>query len=74
MVQFACETDFVAKTDKFREGLEAILATVHAQTGQTLESDSDPTPLSTLNLVKSLDPDAGSMTVEDGVKYVISKT
>ena len=28
MVQFSCETDFVARTDKFREGLEAILTTI----------------------------------------------
>lgn len=30
MVQFACETDFVAKTDRFRDALSAILRTVHA--------------------------------------------
>lgn len=30
MVQFSCETDFVAKTDRFRQGLDAILKTVHA--------------------------------------------
>lgn len=28
MVQFSCETDFVAKTDRFHEGLTAILDTV----------------------------------------------
>ena len=74
MVQFACETDFVAKTDKFREGLEAILDTVCAQNGKTFESDCDPSSLSGLSLVKSLDPDAQQMNIEEGVKYVISKT
>ena len=29
MVQFACETDFVAKTDRFRDALSTILKTVH---------------------------------------------
>lgn len=29
MVQFACETDFVAKTDRFRDALRVILKTVH---------------------------------------------
>ena len=31
MVQLACETDFVAKTEKFQEGLKGIMQTVHAQ-------------------------------------------
>ena len=29
MVQFSCETDFVAKTDKFRDALKSILKTIH---------------------------------------------
>ena len=29
MIQFACETDFVAKTDRFRDALKMILKTVH---------------------------------------------
>ena len=31
MVQLACETDFVAKTDNFQRGIQHILATLHAQ-------------------------------------------
>jgi elongation factor Ts len=31
MVQLACETDFVAKTDKFQSGLRGIMQTIHAQ-------------------------------------------
>jgi elongation factor Ts len=30
MIQLACETDFVAKTDKFQEGLRGIMQTFHA--------------------------------------------
>ena len=29
MVELHCETDFVAKTDKFRDGLERIIETLH---------------------------------------------
>ena len=36
MVQFACETDFVAKTDRFRDALQAILTSVHGQDGLTV--------------------------------------
>lgn len=31
MIQLACETDFVAKTEKFQEGLKGVLNTLHAQ-------------------------------------------
>lgn len=31
MVELHCETDFVAKTDKFREGLERIVETLHKE-------------------------------------------
>ena len=31
MVQFSCETDFVAKTDRFRDALQVILKTVHGK-------------------------------------------
>ena len=42
MVQFACETDFVAKTDRFKDALNAIVHTVHAQDGLSVEgSKSD---------------------------------
>lgn len=41
MVQFSCETDFVAKTDRFKDGLEAIINTVHAQEGLIHTDDSN---------------------------------
>lgn len=30
MVEMTCETDFVAKTDKFIQGVEGVLETIHA--------------------------------------------
>lgn len=29
MIELHCETDFVAKTDKFRQGLERVIETLH---------------------------------------------
>ena len=31
MVELHCETDFVAKTEKFKEGLDRIVETLHRQ-------------------------------------------
>jgi elongation factor Ts len=46
MIEMTCETDFVAKTDKFIQGVEAVLETLHTQgstlaIGQKNMSDSD---------------------------------
>lgn len=41
MIQFSCETDFVAKTDRFRDALDVILRTVHGQ--ETLNVGMDKT-------------------------------
>jgi len=30
MIQLSCETDFVAKTDRFKDGLEQILKSIHS--------------------------------------------
>ena len=30
MIQLACETDFVAKTDRFQEGVRGVLESIHA--------------------------------------------
>jgi translation elongation factor EF-Ts len=35
VVEMTCETDFVAKTDKFIQGVEAVVDTLHSH-GQTL--------------------------------------
>ena len=39
MVQFSCETDFVAKTDRFRDALAVILKTVHGKDQLTVNMD-----------------------------------
>ena len=80
MVQFACETDFVAKTDRFRDGLQAILKTVHGQDGlavslpQSRESEYLTDLAKRTALLESLDEDVATQTIEEGIKYTISKT
>ena len=39
MVQLACETDFVAKTDRFRDGLSAVLKAIHGNDGIAIGLD-----------------------------------
>jgi translation elongation factor EF-Ts len=63
-VEMTCETDFVAKTDKFIQGVEAVVDTLHSH-GQTLhvgqEQMADADLISKLikeiKLLKSLDAD-----------------
>lgn len=80
MVQFSCETDFVAKTDRFQDGLKAIVDTIHAQPSLHISGrqSDDSTILEqivkTTKLVKSVDPDQSSQTMEDGIKFTASKT
>lgn len=80
MVQFSCETDFVAKTDRFRDALKTILKTVHSQEGLSVSADNSTNAEQLERLTKqavlleSLDPDVPSQLMEDGIKYTISKT
>ena len=79
MVQFSCETDFVAKTDNFKLGLEAILNSVHGIKGLNDNLDqSQAEKLKSLQnevkLLTSLDPEVSSQNIQDGIKFVISKT
>lgn len=80
MVQFACETDFVAKTDQFRAGLEAIMDTFHSKSDvHVSRSQSNDTAFmeklaKDTQLKKPLDDAVPSQNIEDGVKFVISKT
>ena len=65
MVQFACETDFVAKTDRFRDALGAILKTVHSSSLRVpMDKTQDQAILDdivkSMTLVESLDPDQAS--------------
>ena len=77
MVQFSCETDFVAKTDRFKDGLSGILDTLHKQDPLQMVKD-DEAKLNALvkevRLLASLDPDVKSQTIEEAIKFVISKT
>lgn len=76
MVQFSCETDFVAKTDNFRDALSAILTTVHKEKDLVVTNDSDDKSalVKELKMLTKLDPDVDSQTIGDGIKFVISKT
>lgn len=78
MIQLACETDFVAKTDKFQEGLTGILNTLHDESnfGNSKGDDKDFMAefCKSTQMVESLDPDANTQTIEDAIKYLISKT
>ena len=80
-IEMTCETDFVAKTDKFIQGVEAVVDTLHShgktlQIGQSHMSDAEYIQKLSkeLTLLKSLDSDVATQTIEEGIKYVISKT
>ncbi len=77
MVQFSCETDFVAKTDRFKDGLSGILDTLHKHDSLQMVKE-DEAKLNALvkevRLLASLDPDVKSQTIEEAIKFVISKT
>ena len=79
MIQLACETDFVAKTEKFQSGLKGIMQTIHAQDLVIRgEHSSDEDFLKKIcqdtKMVAPLDTDVSSQTIEEGLKYTISKT
>ena len=40
MIQFSCETDFVAKTDRFRDALQGILSTLHGKEALNVSMDA----------------------------------
>jgi len=66
-IEMTCETDFVAKTDKFQQGVQAVLDTIHAhgatlQIGQQQMGDADYIQklCKDVKLLKSLDADIPS--------------
>jgi translation elongation factor EF-Ts len=66
-IEMTCETDFVAKTDKFQQGVQAVLDTIHAhgatlQIGQQQMADTDYIQklCKDVKLLKSLDADIPS--------------
>jgi len=67
MVEMTCETDFVAKTDKFIQGVETVLDTLHShgrslEIGQQQMSDADYLQklCKEIKLIRSLDSDMSS--------------
>ena len=73
MVQFSCETDFVANTERFRDGLVGIVDTI-AGLDTEWQADQDTKELLSHKMLKSLDHDFPSQTIEEAVKFVVSKT
>ena len=79
MVELHCETDFVAKTANFRDGLERFIDTIHNDRSIEINHKelADPTKIQSLfdlKLIKPLDSDLKEQTIGEGVKYIISKT
>mmetsp|Transcript_12945 Transcript_12945/g.21901 ORF Transcript_12945/g.21901 Transcript_12945/m.21901 type:complete len:233 (+) Transcript_12945:31-729(+) len=80
MIQLACETDFVAKTDNFQTGLREILRTIHSRDDVTATNEhcKDPDFLKELiastRLVEPLDSGVASQNIEEGLKHIIAKT
>ena len=80
MVQIACETDFVAKTEQFQIGVKGILDALHHNYDQNItgQACSDQDILKKLEegvmLVESLDAQMSSQTIQDAIKYTIAKT
>ena len=66
MIEMHCETDFVAKTAQFMDGIQAVLNTIHSdkdlQVGVKDSRDGDLLKKLTKEkkLIKPLDPDASS--------------
>ncbi|CAI2375876.1 unnamed protein product [Moneuplotes crassus] len=79
MIEINCETDFVAKTDMFKDGVKTYLDTLAKVEGLEIslsEKDSEEAKEKFLSysLQSSLDPDAQSMTGSEGLTYLIAKT
>lgn len=80
MIQLACETDFVAKTDKFQDGLRGVLNTLHAQPDLEVVGDAcqDIDYIAKLcqrtNMIQPLDSEMSTQNIEEGLKYTIAKT
>lgn len=81
MIELHCETDFVAKTDRFKEGVERLVETFHKQgpsfqfsAADSSNADKITHLIKTLNLDSPLDHDLKQQNIEDGIKFIISKT
>ena len=79
LIEVNCETDFVAKTDMFQNGVISYLETLNQTEDADFlidEKDSEESKKKFLNmkLVKSLDPELSEMNAKEGLTYLISKT
>ena len=79
LVELNCETDFVAKTDLFKQGSKTLLETLEtcdnfASDFESSKSDSVKQEFMKFQLTKPLDDDLTSMTVEEALTYLIAKT
>ena len=77
MIQFSCETDFVAKTDMFKNGVMSILDTIHqAENLEWVKDDIERQNelIKEVKVLASLDEDVPEQTIEEAIKFVISKT
>ena len=80
MIEMHCETDFVARTDQFRKGVAAILNSLHNDPNFSIDPSKVKDQEYIANQIykhaldKSLDIDLPSQTIDDAIKYIISKT
>jgi elongation factor Ts len=77
-MQIRCETDFVAKTDIFKEGALTFLESMHQSNFEAKINDPENKDLleefMNSKLSKSLDSDLESMTAQEGMTHLINKT
>ena len=79
MIELNCETDFVAKTDVFKQGIREYFETlsktddIDVNFGD-MKNDAVKQRFMSKSLTKSLDPDMNQMTVGEGLTFIISKT
>lgn len=80
MIEMNCQTDFVANTEQFKIRLQGVLSTLHSQNDLVVskQQGSDKDFIAELcqkvNMQVSIDDDAQTQTIEDAMKYCITKT
>ena len=79
LIELNCETDFVAKTDVFKNGVQAYLAALEHFDGfhndfSNAHSDEAREKFLQLQLESSLDPDLTQMSASEALTFIISKT
>lgn len=79
MIELNCETDFVAKTDIFKNATENYLETLLQADDIEVNiadrgNDEAKEKFLSHHLIASLDPDVSKMTAQEGLTHLISKT